>query len=145
MNVKVRNLYFKGPGTLELNKLIFQNEELFSDAVDFNCAFNSDYHLAINIAVNNFIEITDIEEFIFRCNVGDTGEDVFEKLLFQHVTSDVRKIVSDYVNSCGKSVEELSSYLYSHLIRWSFTSNAYHFVNGLGKPEAEVKLCTYHV
>lgn len=117
MNVKVGNLYFKGLGTLELNKLIFQNEKLFSDAVDFNCAFNSDYHLAIIISVNNFIEITDTEEFIFRCNVDDTREDVFKKILFQYVTSDVRKIMSDYINSCDKSIEELSSYLYSHLIR----------------------------
>lgn len=134
--------YFGGPYANNLNRIISNNESLFADAVDFNCTFNSDYHLAINIAVNNFIEITDIEEFIFSCNVGDTGEEVFEKVLFQYVTSDVRKIVADYINGCGKSVEELSSYLYSHLIRWSFTSNAYHFVNGLGKPE---KLATYPV
>lgn len=134
--------YFNGPGTNNLNRIISDNESLFANVIDFNQTFNSDYYSAISIAVNNFVKQDQFKELIISVNNDNYNKKQLEAIFFQEVNSSVAAIIIQFIKDSTDSVEELSSYLYSHLIRWSFTSNAYHFVNGLGKKE---QLATYSV
>lgn len=135
--------YFGGRGTEQLNKIISKNESLFANVIDFNQSYNSDYYSAVSIAVNNFVKQDHFKELIISVNNDNYNKEQLKAIFFQEVNSSVAAIIIQFIKNSTDSVEELSSYLYSHLIRCETPSNAYHFVNGLGSTHEE--LATYSV